>query len=255
MNLLKSMIISFSMYSVIPMPRIDWDKDGMKYIFLFFPLVGLAIGGLSYGWLIFSAMQGIHSVLAGVILAVLPVVLSGGIHLDGLIDTCDAFFSYGDREKKLEILKDPRTGAFGVMGCAVYLLLSLGFYCQLIQSPGYAVLLVLIFFISRSLGVIALLTVRKAKSTGLGSTFAAAADNKLNLAVNILYLAAAFLVISFVNLIFAIVFAVLLAVYFLCCVSSIRKNFGGITGDLTGCFILLAELLMLLITAIGGSIC
>ncbi len=255
MKLLKGFLISFSMYSIIPMPKIDWDKESMKYTFLFFPFIGLIIGGLSYGWITFAVKQDLNPILTAVILVLLPIIFSGGIHLDGLIDTCDAFFSYGDKEKKLEILKDPRTGAFGVIGCSVYLLLSLGVYSQLLQTSGYAVLLTIGFFISRALGAIALLTVRKAKATGLGSTFAAAADNKLILAMNILYLILVFLLIFLINALLGAVVLVALACFSYCYISSIRKNFGGITGDLTGFYILSVELIMLFILAIGGMVC
>ena len=59
-------------------------------------------------------------------MALIPVIVSGGIHLDGFADTVDALSSYGDREKKLEILKDPNTGAFAVIGLCVYFLADNG---------------------------------------------------------------------------------------------------------------------------------
>ena len=54
--------------------------------------------------------------------ALIPVWITGGIHLDGYADTCDALSSYGDREKKLEILKDPHCGAFAVIRLCSYFL-------------------------------------------------------------------------------------------------------------------------------------
>ena len=58
----------------------------------------------------------------------LPVLVSGGIHTDGFIDTVDALSSYGDKEKKLEILKDPHTGAFAIIGAIMYYLLFFWIY-------------------------------------------------------------------------------------------------------------------------------
>ena len=54
------------------------------------------------------------------------LLVTGGIHLDGFMDTTDARSSYGDREKKLAILKDSHVGAFAVIGCSFYLILSAG---------------------------------------------------------------------------------------------------------------------------------
>jgi cobalamin 5''-phosphate synthase/cobalamin synthase len=253
-NFFKSFIISFSMYSILPMPRIDWDRDSMKYTFFFLPWIGLLMGGLTYGWFLLSAECGFNSVFTAVILALLPIVLSGGIHMDGLIDTCDAIFSYGEREKKLEILKDPRTGAFGVIGCAVYLLLLLGSYSQLLQTPKYAAILLLTFFVSRSLGAIALLSVAKAKKDGLGTTFADAAGRRFNLTALYVYLVAVFVLMLCLNWILGVVLALVLGGYVAWYIRSIKKNFGGITGDLTGFLISSSELVILFVTVIFSAL-
>jgi adenosylcobinamide-GDP ribazoletransferase len=252
MNVFKGFIISFSMYSIIPMPRLEWDDKNMKYIFVFFPWIGLLIGFAAFGWLSFSAGKDVSSLLKAVILVLIPLVLSGGIHMDGFIDTCDAAFSYGDREKRLEILKDPRTGAFGVIGCGVYLLLFLGIMSQLVQRPGHVILLPAVFFISRSLGAALLLTVKKAKNTGLGNTFSKGSSGKINLTVLTVYLAGAFaFAYTVAPLLSAMLFAALI-LYSAWYVVSISRSFGGITGDLTGFFICTAELLLLTVIAVGG---
>lgn len=255
MYLFKSFIISFSMYSIIPMPRLKWDEEGMKYTFIFLPWIGLIIGAAAYLWLQFASFWDLNSLLTAVIFLLIPIVLSGGIHMDGLIDTCDAVFSYGDKEKKLEILKDPRTGAFGVIGCSVYLLLALGISSQLTETPKYIILLILIYAMSRSIGGIALLTVKKAKPNGLGTTFATAAKDKVNVFVLSLYLLAAFGYVFLLNIGLGIAFLLVISVYLWWYNSSILKNFGGITGDLTGFLITSVELILMAVIAIGGIIC
>ena len=67
---------------------------------------------------------------------VLPVLLNGGIHMDGFLDVTDAKSSYGDREKKLEILKDPHTGAFAIIGGCVYFLIYYGAFGELPVESG-----------------------------------------------------------------------------------------------------------------------
>lgn len=242
------------MYTFIPMPRIEWDKDSMKYVFIFFPWIGLLIGGVSYGWYVFSATHGLNDVFTAVILVLIPIVLTGGIHMDGFIDTCDAIFSYGDKDKKLEILKDPRTGAFGAIGCGICLLLILGIDSQLLQCQKYIILMCLLYFISRCVGAIALLTVRNAKPDGLGTTFANAAENKLNIAVLAFYLAVAFVLTCLISMNLAVIIFIVLVLYLFLYISYIKKNFGGITGDLTGFLITSVEIILLFIMAIGGCL-
>ena len=103
-QLWNSFKIAFSMYSKIPMPKSQWTKENMRYIMCFFPLIGAVIGGLTWLWGTWG-MELVQSRLLYVILLVLiPVFVTGGIHLDGLLDTADALNSYQPRERKLEIL-------------------------------------------------------------------------------------------------------------------------------------------------------
>ena len=106
MWLLNAMIIAIAMYSKIPMPRVDWNEKNMRYAMCFFPLVGVIIGVLEIvaGNLI-TIWKGEGTFFYAVVLTLIPVFITGGIHLDGFADTMDAKSSYGDREKKLEILK------------------------------------------------------------------------------------------------------------------------------------------------------
>lgn len=116
MNIIKSICVAFSMYSKIPMPRVEWNEKNMKYAMCFFPLVGAVIGGLMLLVRFLCGRFGFNTSVYAVVMTALPVLVSGGIHTDGFIDTADALSSYGDKEKKLEILKDPHTGAFAIIG-------------------------------------------------------------------------------------------------------------------------------------------
>ena len=118
-NILESMIITFSMYSKIPMPNIDWKKENMKYAMCFFPLVGLVIGIIMAAWMYLAKFLAIGSILFAGIATIIPVIITGGIHIDGFCDTVDARSSHQSREKKLEILKDPHIGAFALIYCVV----------------------------------------------------------------------------------------------------------------------------------------
>ena len=115
MTIFQTIAVAFSMFSAVPMPQFDWNRKNMCYVLLAFPLIGVLIGlvcraaDLLCGWLALPA------ILRGAVFCVIPFVLTGGIHLDGYADTCDALASHADPVKKQEILKDPHVGSFAVM--------------------------------------------------------------------------------------------------------------------------------------------
>ena len=116
MNLIRSFFIAFSMYSKIPMPRTDWTKEAMKYAMCFFPVIGCVIGALLYVWgIVGGETFGYDSFFFTSVCVLLPVLITGGIHLDGLLDTSDSLSSYKPTEEKLQILKDSHAGAFAII--------------------------------------------------------------------------------------------------------------------------------------------
>ena len=107
----NSFKIAFAMYSKIPMPRADWEKENMRYMMCFFPFVGIVIGALMVGWSFLSGKLGVGDSLRSVIYVLIPVLVTGGIHLDGLLDTADALSSWQPKEKKLEISEGFQCGS------------------------------------------------------------------------------------------------------------------------------------------------
>lgn len=102
--------------------------------------------------------------MRGASFVLLPVLVTGGIHMDGFLDTTDALSSWQPREKKLEILKDSHAGAFAIiMGCS-YFVLALGVWSEMdlkvLPVAG------LIFVVSRTLSSLALSTFPKANKSG-----------------------------------------------------------------------------------------
>ena len=95
----KSIIVAFSLYSRIPMPRFQWASDDMKYHLCFFPWVGAVIGLAEYGWKLAAISLNIGPVLYYALSLALPLLLTGGFHMDGFMDTMDALHSYQDAAK------------------------------------------------------------------------------------------------------------------------------------------------------------
>ena len=131
---MKSLVIAFAMYSKLPMPRVEWDEKSLSRALWWFPAVGLAAGGLLWLWLRLSQLLGLSTVLCAAGALLLPVAVSGGIHLDGFCDTCDALSSHQSRERKLEILKDSHTGAFAIICCCLYLICFFAVWCEALPA-------------------------------------------------------------------------------------------------------------------------
>ena len=151
MKFLRPLAIAFSLYSRIPMPRVEWDGRSMRYALCFFPLVGAVTGGLLWLLLWLCSALGVGAGLTAALAVALPVGVNGGIHRDGFSDAADALSSHQTRERKLEILKDPHAGAFAVLSCAVYLLLQFGLWTEFSFSPRSAGVVAIGFVFSRSL--------------------------------------------------------------------------------------------------------
>lgn len=169
---LQSLIIAISMYSAIPMPQIEWREDNMRWSLGCLPAVGLLAGGLLYGWSVLGAVTGMQPVLFGAVAVLLPIVLSGGFHMDGFLDAADGIFSRRDRQKRLEIMKDPHCGPFAVLCCGGLLLLELGAWCQLASVPKLLPLACCLFTVSRSLTVMAGSRLPYTSTSTLGVLFA-----------------------------------------------------------------------------------
>ena len=107
-SVISGLLVAFSMYSAIPVPQVNWEKQTMRWALGFLPLIGVLIGAIEWFWFAFCMHFGAAGVFYAVIAALIPLAVSGGIHLDGLCDTCDALCSFGDREKRLNILATAR---------------------------------------------------------------------------------------------------------------------------------------------------
>lgn len=243
---MKSVIIAFAMYSKLPMPRVDWEKKALSWALCWFPLVGLFIGAALWLWLALAHWLGFGDIFTAAFALLLPIALSGGIHLDGFCDTCDALSSHQSREKKLEILKDSHTGAFAIICCGLYLLVFFAAWCQVEAAGRTALVLGLGPVLSRSLSGLFAVTLPNARGTGLLATFTGpmdAAKARVVLAVWAIAAAAVMVFLSPWTGVGVLAGAALACVYY---VATAKRQFGGVTGDLAGFFLQLCELGMVL---------
>ena len=253
MSVIKSIVIAFSMFSIMPMPRVEWDKQNMKFALAFMPLVGAVIGAVLYGWLLINKLLGFGSILFAAGITAIPIAISGAIHMDGFCDTIDALSSHADTEKKRAILKDPHTGAFAVIGACVYFLLYFTLATELPMTFETVYTLGIIHVISRALAGLVCAIMTPKERQGLGSTFhdAASGASKLILWFIIGIAAAAIVLLGGRTGAFVLISAAIAVTY---TVHIARKEFGGISGDLAGFLIQLLEIAAVTIICITWKV-
>lgn len=240
MHIIKAFFIAFSLYSKIPVPQFEWKEEDMKYMLCFFPWVGAVIGGCLYLWSMFCRQYEIGRLCATLIGAAIPLLITGGFHVDGFMDTMDAFHSYQPREKKLEILKDSHIGAFAVIMLGTYGLVYLGAFSEL-QDEKLLGIVCAGFFLARCLSGISVVSFPSAKKDGMLYLFANHARRKI---VRVLLCLQGVICMGFMlwqsltagAMIVAVAFGVFGYYYY-----RTKKELGGITGDTAGYFVLLCE--------------
>ena len=242
---METIAVAFAMFSAIPVPPPTWNERNMRYVMCAFPLVGV-VCGLAY--CLWAAICGYWPVpewlqAAGYCLA--PVLITGGIHLDGYADTCDALASYAEPVRKQEILKDPHCGAFALIRVCCYFVAYFALCASLEMERRTLMCLGLGFVLERVLSGWAVATFPIAKNTGLVHTFATAADRttvRRVLGVLAVLLCLALAAAGGISGV-AMVAAALLVLWRYRTVA--LKQFGGISGDLAGWFLQRGELWML----------
>lgn len=231
--------IAFSMYSIFPAGHVRWTSANRRYAFCFFPLVGIPIGLALFLWLRLCTLLHQPMLFAAGATA-FPVLLSGGIHLDGFCDMTDALSAHASREKSLAIMKDSNAGAFAVIACVLWGIASFAAWHSFYAAP-YAPVLIL-FVLSRAVSALGVLHIPCASGSGLAALFAKSADR---VAVTRVLGTVVVLCACGMTLLSPLTGAACLVsvgVLFYAYRGLIMNRFGGITGDCAGWFLTLAEL-------------
>ncbi|WP_026670591.1 adenosylcobinamide-GDP ribazoletransferase [Butyrivibrio sp. AE3006] len=255
MKIIKSIIISFSLYSKIPMPIFEWDEENMKHAISFLPFVGAVIGGLSYLLIYVGVRLSLPVMVMTLLLTALPLIVTGGFHVDGFMDVQDALHSYQPKEKKLEIMKDPHIGAFAVISVGTLLLIWLAALYLLLGSAmvkedfSLVYIYMASYFLIRALCGITSIVFRNAKKDGMLNmeTGKSSSGDVIFLSIQAV-LAIAFMVYQ--NLLAGVVCAAAGCLFCLWYKKLCDKQFGGVSGDTAGFFVVMGEAFLLIVLAI-----
>ena len=238
-KMIDGLILSIQFLTRLPIKKpVDFSSKNLSRSILFFPLVGLIIGGL--GGLIYHLFIHLNKEVASILTLLSMIILTGGLHLDGLADTCDGFLSYRERERVLEIMRDSRIGAFGLISIVVDILLK----HILISSLEGNIPLILALSCGNARLVVAYLMASKklAKKDGIGYMFHRSNLKKYALLGGGLYLLVVLVInpIYLLPLIFSFLAGELMA----------KISYGkiaGFTGDVYGASLEISELVSLII--------
>lgn len=168
----QAFVAAIQFLTRIPVPiEVPFTNAVLKRSTLFFPVAGLLVGIATWGggWLL---LQILPVMPAAALTLLIMLVMTGGLHLDGLMDTADGILSHRSRERMLEIMKDSRVGAMGVIACVVILLLQWSVIAACMEQGEWNMLVVLPFICSRLMMVWAIASQPYARAeSGLGSLF------------------------------------------------------------------------------------
>ncbi len=245
----------------------DWCEKDFADSVRYFPLIGLVLGIIytAFAALLMSFLpqNGIllpHHVVAAILL-ILPILLTGGLHCDGFMDTMDGLFSGRSRERMLEIMKDSRVGANGVFAFVLLMIFDWSILLDLLQSAWLFPALFAMPIISRLMMVVAISAFPYARPVGMGKAFKDGGTKSVLYGAFFYTLilvffpgvAADFLGIipldaaglsSWLLSMTAVIFAALLFTIFFA--SYATRHLGGLTGDVYGAITTSTETLVLL---------
>jgi adenosylcobinamide-GDP ribazoletransferase len=253
MRWIKAVALAFSTYTRIPMPQGSWDGGAQKISLAFLPLVGAAVGGAVWSWQFFCGYFHIGAALFAAIAVALPVWITGGIHMDGFCDTQDALASWQDKERRLEILKDPHAGAFAVIRFGVYLLVGFAVLTELF-TRGYDGGICFVFVLSRCFAAWNALTMPNARADGMLAAFTKKADRGAAYVILALFTAFGLAGLIWLNFPYGLTGLALCLPVTVWYRRTAKKRFGGATGDTTGYYLQITELTLLTGLLLGGIV-
>ena len=240
--MITSFLSALQFLTVIPIRLKEANEQRMAPSMVYFPLVGLLLGLFLIGVNALFSFLNFPSLAMNVITVVVLIIITGGLHLDGLSDTADAFLSGKPREQMLEIMRDSRTGVMGVLSLISVILLKiiLLFSISVALQPNA---LMLMCVLSRWSAVAAMFFFPYARQEGKAGMFI----NGMNLKIFVLSAIAAVICASIAWQVRGLFILLIVTGFSYAAGKFSTKKIGGITGDTLGATIEIMEIVTLLI--------
>ena len=251
--IINGFITAVMIYSGIPMPKVEQNKKNMRYTLCFMPVIGLVIGVLLYGWSKVCEVCGFGQVCFALVGTVIPLVVRGGMHLEGFMAVGDAMHFHDKGNRKAEDRKNLHDGYFAVIAAVCFCMLYAA-GLTLIWKKEQLMLLGLGYIISETLVGMSIVWFPAARTEGLVNTLAEAAPKRTVRVVIAVILALGFISAVLVQPILGAVVALAAMWVWTYYFYMSKKRFGGVTEDGTGFLLCLCELVSVLVIGMVGRI-
>jgi len=258
-------------FTRLPAPNVEFTKERYEKAVKFMPLVGLLIGAIIVLIVFAANLLAVPVLIRGAVALAAYIFLTGGLHFDGLADTCDGVISGKTREQSLEIMKDSRLGVFGVLGIFIA-----GLFYFVLFTEIHITALIAFPVVGRACCLISASLAPYAREDGMGLTTAkAGGPASVASAVFFLFVASVLTIPLYILFtvseahteallpivplatmvpliaikplicsIFAFVAAIIVTVFL---TLTYRKRLGGVTGDTFGAVIEISSIVYLLV--------
>ena len=243
---MKRLIGIMQFMTRLPIPVDTGIDEEFHKGMIYFPVVGLVVG-IFYYMIGLASQEVFNTYIATIMILIGEVILTGGLHLDGLGDTFDGLYSYRDKERILEIMKDSRLGTNALLAILLVLLLKAGFIYALLEQ-GLLWIILLMPVVARSMQVVACYKTKTPREKGMGNLFIGKVSMSYLIGTLFVMSVIAAIVmlivgeITFLSIVMQLGSVLLLIIAVRLFIRSIYKKIDGITGDILGCICELAEL-------------
>lgn len=239
MKILESIVVAFQFLTRLYLPiNVEWDTANLRRSLMWFGLVGAFIGVILAGAMTLFNRFDLIPAVSAIIILIIWIFITGGMHIDGISDMADGFFSMRDKEKTLEIMKDSHVGAFGVITIVFLLLIKFEMLKEFIIIEKNVCLLILPPTIARIAAGLVLSFYETTKKSGLGYTFHSS-DPRIFWAIGFIVTLIISSILNIKSLIFigiAILASNLMALW-------AKKKIGGLNGDIYGAIVETVEVI------------
>jgi len=243
---MSSFLLALQFLTIVPLKIKEVSEKKITGATVYFPFVGLLLGLALSGINTLLLILNLSPLAVNIILAVTLAYLTGGMHLDGLSDTSDAFLSGKSRDEMLAIMRDPHIGVMGAISIISILLLKIGLL-GVVTAPLKTTALLLACVLSRWSSVLAMFLFSYARKDGKARAFMQGMNLKIFALSSITVLVFAFAIWQLKGLLTLLIVAgcAYLGGKF------VSRKIGGITGDTIGAAIELSEIIVLFTVCIS----
>ena len=266
---MKLFILAIGFFTRLPVSKIEYTDERYRKAVKLAPLVGLVIGAILVLIQLLTVALDVPAFIRGALILCAYIVLTGGLHFDGLADTCDGVFSGRTREKSLEIMKDSRIGVFGTLGI---FMTGLFYFAMFSEAPAAVILVFPVC--GRACCLISASLAPYARADGMGKATSLEGGPQSVTAAAISIIGASFLIVPLLAFIFLLgtgysaMSVVLAGDAFLipvvcsliaagaavlataCMTFYFRRKLGGVTGDTFGAVIEVSSIVYLLVSIV-----